>query len=131
MSDPSPPPPPRVHLTLPGGAVVEARLLGWQQADDGSWLPEVALTVPAGAVTRVDGEDYAAVPRVSAPARYVLVTSTPPKGRPTMELHLTTCFTLGSVAFHQRVTPVGSADLARDALRFPDTSACDLCKPEP
>ncbi len=124
-------PPPRVRLTLPGGAVVEARILGWQQQDDGAWRAEVALTVPAGAVARVASEDYAAVPRVPAPARYVLVTSTPPKGRPTMELHTAGCWTLATVSPTQRVTPVPDAATARGMLRFADTTACDVCQPQP
>lgn len=131
MSDP-PPPPPRVHVTLPGGGgQVPARILGWRQADDGSWRAEVALTVPAGAVARVDGEDYSRVPRVPAPPRFVLVTSTPPKGKPTMELHTATCWTLATVAPTQRVTPVPDAATARGMLGFDDTTACDVCQPQP
>lgn len=130
MSD-SPPRPPRVHLTLPGGAPVPARLLGWRQDPDGTWRAEVALTVPAGAVTQVDGEDYSQVPRVPAPPRFVLVTSTPPKGKPVMELHVVTCWTLATVSPTQRVTPVPDAATARGMLGFDDTTACDVCQPQP
>lgn len=124
MSDP---PPPRVHVTLPDGRV-EARLLRWQQQDDGTWHAEVALTVPAGAVQKVDGEDYSAVPRVSAGLRYVLSTDTRAEA-PRMQLHVEgRCFVIAKPAAWRRLTPCPDPVAA---LRFPDTTACTACRPAP
>lgn len=128
MSDPLLP---RVHLALPGGRV-EARLLRWQQQDDGTWRAEVALTVPAGAVQQVDGEDYSGVPRRPAGLRYVLSTDTRAEARdeqPAMQLHVEGhCFVIAKAAAWRRITPCPDPAAA---LKFPDTTACTACRPEP
>jgi len=129
MSDPSPP---RVHLTLPGGHRVEARLLGWRQQQDGTWHAEVALTIPAGEVQQVDGEDYSAVPRVPAPVRYVLSTDTRAEAEgspPRMQLHVEGhCWVIAKPAAWRRITPCPDPVAA---LKFGDTTACTGCRPKP
>jgi hypothetical protein len=127
------PDPPRVRVTLPDGRVVTGRILRWRQGPDGEWWAEATWYVPAGAVQQVEGEDYSAVPREPAGPRYVLSTDDrrPPGTKPTMELHLADCFTLGQIAAWTRITPVPSAERARGMLQFDDTTPCDVCKPDP
>jgi hypothetical protein len=122
--------PPRVRVTLPGGRVVEGRLLGWRQGADGEWVPQVAIEVPAAAVARVDGEDYSHDPRTAAGPRYVVVTRHGPVGgKAELVLHKAGCWVIDR-KHAIRVTPVEDAAMARTALRFEDTVACDVCKPE-
>lgn len=122
--------PPRVHVALPGGRVVEGRLLGWRQDPDGGWVPAVAIEVPAAAVAPVDGEDYSRVPRTAAEPRYVVVTRHGPAGgKPELVLHTAGCWVIDRKKAI-RITSVEDAAMARTALRFEDTVACDTCKPE-
>lgn len=122
---------PRVRVTLPGGQVVDGLLLSWRQDPDGTWVPAVAIEVPASAVTRVDGEDYSHVPREPAGQRYVIVTRHGPVGgKPKMILHTADCWAIDR-KYAIRVTDCPTPELARGALRFDDTTACDVCRPEP
>jgi hypothetical protein len=124
-------PPPRVTVTLPDGTVVGGRLHARRRRPDGWWYA-VEVEVPAGAVTPVDGEDYSGVPteREQAEVRYVVETLQPVDGKRRLELHVDTCWALPGRT-SERVTAVESARLARAALRFEDTGACEVCKPEP
>jgi hypothetical protein len=121
-------PPPRIRVTLPAGEAgpVPGRLVSWHQ-EAGDWWAEVLVRVPAGAVGKVDGEDYSAVPRDAAPVQYVLQTLRQdiPEQR-ALVLHVAGCW-----AAEGRLTPVDTADRARGMLRFDDTSACDICHPTP
>lgn len=121
----SPPPPPRVTVTLPGGRTVEARLLRWVQAEDGTWQPVVALTVPAGAVARVDGEKYSGVPRERAEPPELWVIA--PIGRDPdgpREVHdAARCWLV-------RGGDAATRDEARAAIAH-GTTACTVCRPEP
>lgn len=122
---------PRVRVTLPGGRTVEARLLGWRQDVDGVWVPRVAIEVPAAAVAQVAGEDYSHVPREPAGPQYVIVTKNGPVGgKPKMIVHTADCWVINR-EHAIRITACPSAKLAHGALRFNDTVACDVCKPEP
>jgi hypothetical protein len=121
-------PPPRVHVTLPGGRRVEARLLRWRQ-QDGAWQAEVALTIPAAAVQQVAGEDYSQVPRVPAPPSYVLATDTrltPPTG----EVHRADCWCIAQPAAWRRVIPFLDGVTPDAMARWPDTTLCGVCRPE-
>lgn len=124
MSDqPDRPEPPRVRVHLPGD--VPARLLRWRQDDQGRWWAEVALYAPADAVSQVQGEDYAAVPREPAdpPApEYVVQKLT--SGQ--LVLHRAGADCWG--ASGGRLTPVPPGT-ERSALKFPDTEACEICRP--
>lgn len=119
MSDP--PEPPRVRLALPGE--VPARLLRWRQDEAGRWWAEVTLVVPVDAVQRVEGEDYAGVPRLAAPPpppEYVVQTL--PGGQ--LVLHQADCW----AATGGRITSVPPG-IEKTALRFEDTDPCDICHP--
>lgn len=125
-------PPPRITVTLPDGTVINGRLHARRQRADGWWY-EVAVEVPAGAVTPVDGEEYGGVPteREQAEVRYVVDNGLPPvDGKPRLELHVAGCWSI-----NQRpgviVTPIPDAREARTMLRFEDTEACGVCRPEP
>ena len=125
-------PPPRVTVTLPDGRTLDGRLHARRQRADGTWRYEVTVDVPAGAVAPVDGEDYSAVPttRETAEVRYVIETLQPVDGKRRLELHTATCWALPERK-SERVTDVESADLARAALGFEDTVACEVCRPSP
>jgi hypothetical protein len=128
VSDRPPPPPPRVSVTLPGGRTVEARLLRWVQADDGTWRAEVALAVPAAAVAPVAGEDYGGVPRVAAeppePAWVIALIGRDPSGP--HEVHDAARCWMPACDRGRTVT----RDEARDAIAH-GTPACTVCRPEP
>lgn len=132
MSDPAVPPP-QVEVRLPDGRTTSGRLLSWRQGPDGNWRALVSLQVPASAISKMPGEDYTSVPRKAAAPGYVLATDTriQPGSRPTQTLHKADCLIIGKRAGWTRVTPVDGADQARDALRFDDTTACEMCSPEP
>lgn len=124
-------PPPRVTVTLPDGRVIDGRLHARRQRADGWWY-EVAIEVPAGAVTPVDGEDYSAVPttRETVETRYVVDNGLPPvDGKARLQLHVAGCWALDRRP-GARVTDVEDARQARGLLRFEDTVACEVCKPE-
>jgi hypothetical protein len=76
---------PEVDVVTPTGDAVRARLLRWQQADDGTWWALCSLTLwsmvdvvadamaepydvefraPAGKLQRLEGEDYGQVRRL-------------------------------------------------------------------
>ena len=70
---------PRVRVTQPRGGVIDARLRWWHRDDAGAWWALVeydgwaagadhvyVMVVPAGAVTRLQGEDYSGVARKQA-----------------------------------------------------------------
>lgn len=118
-------PPPRIRIALPANDV-PGRLVSWHQ-EAGGWWAEVLVRVPAGAVTRVDGEDYSGVPREAAAHGYVLQTLRQdiPEQR-ALVLHTAGCW-----AAEGRLTEVPDADRARAALGFDDTTACDICHPKP
>jgi hypothetical protein len=123
-------PPPHVKVTLPDGTVLGGRLHARRQRPDGWWY-EVAVEVPAGAVAPVDGEEYGGVVTERAETRYVVDNGLPPvDGRPRLELHIAGCWSI-----NQRpgviVTAVPDAREARTMLRFEDTAACGVCRPEP
>lgn len=122
--------PPRVTVTLPDGTVVGGHLHARRQRPDGTWWYEVAVEVPAGAVTPVDGEKYDEVPteREQVEVRYVVETLQPVDGKRRLELHVATCWALPG-RMSERVTAVESAGLARAALGFEDTGACEVCRP--
>jgi Family of unknown function (DUF6233) len=119
------PPSPRVSVTLPGGRTVSARLLRWVQTPDGTWRAEVALAVPARAVTPVDGEDYSAVPRERPEPSELWVIA--PIGRDPdgpHEVHdAARCWLL-------RGGRTVTRDEARAAIAQGAT-ACTVCRPEP
>jgi hypothetical protein len=121
-----------VKVTLPGGTVVGGRLHARRRRPDGTWWYQVAVEVPAGAVTPVDGEEYGGVPttRETVEVRYVVETLQPVDGKPRLELHVASCWALPGRT-SERVTAVESAGLARAALGFEDTGACEACRPEP
>jgi hypothetical protein len=124
-------PTPRVTVTLPDGTVVGGRLHARRRRADGAWWYAVAVEVPAGAVTPVDGEEYGGVPTERAETRYVVDNGLPPvDGKPRLELHIAGCWSI-----NQRpgviVTPIPDAREARTMLRFEDTVACGVCRPEP
>jgi hypothetical protein len=84
-------------------------------------------------VTPVEGEDYGAVPteRETVEVRYVVDTGLPPvDGKARLQLHVAGCWAIDRRA-GARVTAVEDAGQARAALRFEDTVACEVCKPEP
>lgn len=115
-----------MQLTLPGGRTAPARLLRWHQGPDGTWRAEVALTVPAGAVRQVDGEDYSAVPREPAepplPAWVIAPIGRDPDAP--HEVHdAARCWLVRSGRTVTR-------DEARAAIAQGAT-ACDVCRPEP
>jgi hypothetical protein len=119
--------PPRVRVTLP--EATPGRITSWQQDQDGQWWAEITVRAPAAAVQQVPGEDYTAVPRQPAPPRYVLATDTritPPM----MELHHAGCWAIAQPARWRRITPV-AASVARGMPKFDDTTACEVCHPEP
>lgn len=125
MSESAEPPLPRITVA-PAGRPVTGRLHRWRQAEDGTWWAEVSVTVPATAVGQVPGEQYDNVPREAAAPTYVLQSlrhDTPAKRA--LVLHTAGCW-----AAEGRLTPV-AADLARTTLRFDDTTACNICNPEP
>lgn len=132
MSDPRPDeqPPPRVEVHLPGGRTTPGRIHRWRQGLDGRWWAEVTIHVPAGAVGKLDGEDYGSVPREPAGPRYVMTADTRQKP-PAAEVHRDICPLLDAPADWIRVTAIDSADQARDMLRFDDTTACTACHPDP
>lgn len=126
-------PPPRVTVTLPDGTALDGRLHARRQRPDGTWWYEVTVEVPVGAVTPVRGEEYGGVPteREQVEVRYVVDNGLPPvDGRPRLELHIAGCWSI-----NQRpgviVTAIPDAREARMMLRFEDTVACGVCKPEP
>jgi len=127
MTDPLPEPP-RVRVTLPGGRVVDGLLLGWRQDPDGGWVPAVAIEVPAGAVTRVAGEDYSQVPRTPAGPRYVVQRMAPLNGKPRRELHTGNCWMYTRDPL--LTTPVDTAEEAADLIRE-GAIACEVCRPKP
>jgi hypothetical protein len=125
--------PPRVTVTLPDGTALDGRLHARRQRADGAWWYQVAVEAPAGAVAPVDGEDYSGVPttRERAETRYVVDNGLPPvDGKPRLELHVAGCWSI-----NQRpgviVTAIPDAREARTMLRFEDTVACEVCRPEP
>lgn len=127
------PRPPRVHVTLPGGRQVPARLLRWRQGDTGAWWAEVTLPVPAAAVDRVDGEDYTLVEREPAAPpepRYVLQPLPPGPDGARLVLHLEGCFAVGQTKFRQPLA-VPDSQQAASMLRFANTEACTICEPAP
>lgn len=116
--------PGRVHLTLPDGRTVDARLLERRQDPAGAWTYIVAVEVPAAAVTPVEGEEYSLVPTVRP---WILHTRW--MHRPGT-LHVAGCSTAGG--------PRGlylrglTTEQARQVLATePDTIRCELCRPEP
>jgi len=123
---------PRITVTLPDGRTVEGRLHRRRQGPDGRWLYLVVIEVPAGAVAAVDGENYGAVPTVREvpEVRYVIETLPPIGEKRRLELHVATCWSLPDRT-STRITAVEDAGLARAALRFDDTVACEVCRPEP
>jgi hypothetical protein len=129
----SEPTPPRVTVTLPDGTVVDGRLHARRQRADGTWWYDVAVEVPAGAVTPVDGEKYGAVPteREQVEVRYVVDNGLPPvDGKPRLQMHVAGCWVIDKRA-GARVTAIPDAGQARGLLKFEDTVACEVCKPEP
>lgn len=127
--------PPRVRVTLPGD--VPGTLHDWRQDEHGDWWGRVEVWAPADAVQQVDGEDYSSVPREPATPpeatsnQYVLVAANASPDQPrAAELHRADCWAISRVKTH-RVAPVGNVAQARAALRFPDTTPCDICQPEP
>jgi hypothetical protein len=107
------------------------RLHARRQQADGTWWYEVAIHVPVAAVQPIDGQDYSGVPTERAEPRYVLDNGLPPlNGRPRLELHTVGCPIIDR-RLGARITPVPNAKMARDALGFADTTACDMCRPEP
>jgi hypothetical protein len=125
-------PPPRIRVTLPDDRDLPGHLLRWRQDPDGQWWAEITLHIPATAISKVDGQDYSAVPREPAtPApRYVLATDTRLRP-PVAELHQATCWTLDKPAAWLRITPIPDAAQARDQARIPGTLICTGCTPEP
>lgn len=120
-----------MRVTLPGGRTVDGLLLSWRQDPDGTWVPAVAIEVPAAAVARVDGEDYSRVPREAAGPRYVIVTKHGPVGgKAELVLHKAGCWVIDR-KHAIRITNCPTPELARGALKFDDTTACDVCRPEP
>lgn len=113
------PNPPRVRLNFPGDA--PARLRRWRQDQNGQWWAELTVYAPAGAVRRVSGEDYAAVPRI--PAGTGCVVQTLPSGQ--LVLHRADCWAAGG-----RTTPVPPGT-EKSALKFSDTEPCEICRPQP
>jgi len=70
---------PRVRITQPGGGAIDARLRWWWRDTAGAWWALVeydgwaggehhvyVMSAPAGAVTRIAGEDYTRVARKQA-----------------------------------------------------------------
>lgn len=105
---------------------MSARLLRWHQAPDGTWQPEVALTVPPAAVTPVQGEDYSGVPRERAeppePAWVIAPIGRDPAGP--REVHdAARCWLV-------RGGDAVTRDEARAAIAH-GTPACTVCRPEP
>jgi hypothetical protein len=96
------------------------------QDADGTWQPEVALTVPTVAVRQVDGEDYSQVPRGPAgPPEPVWVVA--PVGRAhdgPPEVHdAARCWLVR-----------GGRTVAREQARAAiaqGVPGCDVCRPEP
>jgi hypothetical protein len=124
-------PSPRVTVTLPDGTALDGHLHARRQRADGTWWYAVAVEVPAGAVTPVGGEEYGGVSTTRAETRYVVDNGLPPvDGKPRLELHIAGCWSI-----NQRpgviVTAIPDAREARTMLRFEDTEACGVCKPEP
>jgi len=131
MSDPRPDePPPRVDVHLPAGRTTPGRIRRWRQGPDGRWWAEVTIHVPAGAVGKVDGEDYSNVPREPAGPRYAMTADTRLKP-PAAEIHRVNCPVVISPASWLIVTAIESARDARAMLRFDDTTACTACHPDP
>ncbi|MFG1809735.1 hypothetical protein [Streptomyces sp. NPDC049040] len=121
--------PPRIRVILPGSREVPGRLIRWRQDKRGLWWAQVELYVPGGAVNRLPGEDYAAVPREPATPdapRYVLAVDTR-DSPPTAELHLETCWELRRHVRWRRVTPLLDGLDGPDMLRFDDTTRCPVC----
>lgn len=129
--------PPRVRVHLPGDA--PGRLLRWRQDQTGRWWAELVVHAPAEVVQQVDGEDYSQVPREpatppqSAHGGYLLVAPKVAPGQPVKaELHRVGCWSIPQVSTSTlRVTPIEDADQARGLLRFPDTTPCTACTPDP
>lgn len=125
--------PPRVRVALPGGRGTGGRLHAWRQGPDGRWWAQVTIHVPAGSVAKMDGEDYASIPREP---RYVLDSSLPPGPTgPRFVLHQlgVPCWALDSARDQRgvRITPVGDTTQARALLLINDTITCDICRPDP
>lgn len=127
--------PPRVTVRLPRERPVRGALLGWRQAPDGTWWAKVTAYVPAVGIEQEPGQDYRDVPREHAKPpdpQYVLTNLPPGANGQRLVLHeVGKCWDLTQDKLGRRVTPVKSAQLARSMLLMPDTTACDLCNPDP
>jgi hypothetical protein len=126
-------PPPRVKVTLPDGTVVGGRLHARRRRADGTWWYGVAVEVPAGAVTPVAGEKYDGVVTVreQVEVQYVVDNGLPPvNGKPRLQMHVAGCWVIDKRA-GARVTAIPDAGQARGLLKFEDTGACEVCRPEP
>jgi hypothetical protein len=120
---------PRVTVTLPGGVRVDGRLLARRQQPDGSWRYEVAIPVPAAAVSPVDGEDYDQVPteRQAVEEPFVLqaLRHDSPEHRALVLHRSGECW-----ATEGRRTGA-TADEAAFFLKQGWATACDACHPNP